>query len=351
MADDRLLQREEQILDEIIQYYLKHQEAVSARTLSKISRLALSPTTIRNLMEDLSSHGFLTSQGVPRGRIPTQKAFTIYVTRLGGRPPRGAAPELHVQSADGPPPLEAGLDQVGRAVARATGYVALAALPPRDRYPLDWARLHSVPRRQVLVTLHTPFGDLWSKLIHAATPFPDELLVHVANYLNSTYRGAPLERIRRDIMAGEPKDVLEQMPSLGAAFRMLRRAFEWDEAPEARDWGRDNLPHLPQGQTVQRLALFGRILGDAALLLNARAAGRPLEGGWVSIGTETGYRGLEDCSVLGHPFGLGDWVGEIGVLGPMGMNYAQVLQVTTQAAHALTHLLGTLKRQADAPET
>ncbi len=350
MAEDRLLQREEQILDEIIQYYLKHQEAVSARTLSKISRLALSPTTIRNLMEDLSSHGFLTSEGVPRGRIPTQKAFTIYVTRLGGRPVRGGAQELRVAAPDGPPTLREGLEQVGRALAEASGCVALAALPPRDRYPLDWARLHSVPRRQVLVTLHTPFGDLWSKLIAAATPVPDELLGHVAAYLNSTYRGAPLERIRRDIMAGEPKDALEQMPSLGAAFRMLRRAFEWDESPEGRDWGREHLLRFPQGQSVQRLALFSRILDDPALLLNAQAAGRPLEGGWVSIGTETGYRGLEDCSVLGHPFGLGDWEGQIGVLGPMGMNYSQVLHITTQAANALTQLLGDLNRQAATPE-
>lgn len=350
MAEDGLLQREEQILEEIIQYYLKHQEAVSARTLSKISRLALSPTTIRNLMEDLSSGGFLTSEGVPRGRIPTQKAFTIYVTRLGGRQPRGGGQEVRLASKDGPPTLQDGLDQVGRALAQSTGAVALAALPPRDRYPLDWARLHSVPRRQVLVTLHTPLGDLWSKLIAATTPFPDELLNHVAQYLNSTYRGAPLERIRRDIMAGEPKDVLEQMPSLGAAFRMLRRAFEWDDVLEARDWGRDNLARFPQGQSAQRLALFGRILGDPALLQNARAAGRPIESGWVSIGTETGYRGLEDCSIVGHPFGLEAWEGQIGVLGPMGMNYSHVLQLTTQAADALTRLLADLKRQADASE-
>ncbi|HEX7926392.1 MAG TPA: hypothetical protein VF678_02305, partial [bacterium] len=133
MADDRLLDREAQILDEIIQYYLKHQEAVSARTLSKISRLDLSPTTIRNLMEDLSSGGFLTNEGVPRGRIPTQKAFTVYVTRLGGRAARGHPPELRLQAADGLPTLGEGLAQVGRALAEQTGWVAVATLPPRDR--------------------------------------------------------------------------------------------------------------------------------------------------------------------------------------------------------------------------
>jgi heat-inducible transcriptional repressor len=347
MADDRLLEREAQILEEIIQYYLKHQEAVSARTLSKISRLDLSPTTIRNLMEDLSSGGFLTSEGVPRGRIPTQKAFTIYVTRLGGRPARGHPPELRLQGRDGLPYLLEALEQVGLSLAEHTGWVAVASLPPRDRYPLDWVRLDNVPRKQVLVTLRTAFGDLWSKLIPATTPFPDDLLQQVTQYINSSYRRAPLERIRRDVMAGEPKDVLERMPSLGAAFRLLRRAFEWEDGPESRNWGREHLLRSAQGQDPQRLMLFARILSDPLLLPNARANGRAVESGWVSIGTETGYRGLEDCSIVGHPFRVDGWEGQLGVLGPMGMNYGHALQLTTQAAEALTGLLVDLKRQAD----
>lgn len=342
MADDRLPQREEQILDEIIQYYLKHHEAVSARTLSKISRLDLSPTTIRNLMEDLSSSGFLTSEGVPRGRVPTQKAFTIYVTRLGARPLRSRPPELRLVGREGPPLLQEGLEQAGRYLAEQTGMVALVYLPPKDHFPLDWVQLHNAPRRQVLVAVRTLFGDLWSKLVPAAAPFPDDLLAQVAQYLNGGYRGQPLERIRRDVMSGEPKEVLERMPSLGAAFRMLRRAFEWDEGPEGRCWGRDNLLRMPQAQEPQRLQFFHRVLGDPMLLPNAASNGHIVEGGWVSIGTETGYRGLEDCSIAGHAFGAGDWRGQIGVLGPMGMNYGLVLQLTAQSADALTSLLADL---------
>jgi heat-inducible transcriptional repressor len=344
------MQREEQILDEIIQYYLKHQEAVSARTLSKISRLDLSPTTIRNLMEDLSSGGFLTSEGVPRGRIPTQKAFTIYVTRLGARPSRSHPPDVKLEGKDGPPVLQEGLAQIGRALAEQTGWVTLASLPARDRFPLDWVRLHSVPRKQVLVTLHTTFGDLWSKLIPATSQFPEELLEQVAQYINGSYRNVPLERIRRDIMGGEPKDVLERMPSLGAAFRMLRKAFEWEEGAESLHWGRDNLLRMPQGRDPQRLMLFGRILSDPALLPNVQSHGREVESGWVSIGTETGYRGLEDCSIVGHPFRLDGWEGQIGVLGPMGMNYGHALQWTTHAAEALTGLLANLKLHTDPRE-
>jgi heat-inducible transcriptional repressor len=240
------------------------------------------------------------------------------------------------------PAFQEGLDQAGRYLAEQTGMVALVYLPPKDRFPLDWVQLHNASRKQVLVAVHTLFGDLWSKLIPAASPFPDDLLAQVAQYINGGYRGQPLEHIRRDVMTGEPKEVLERMPSLGAAFRLLRRAFEWEEGPEGRCWGRDNLLYMPQAQDPQRLQFFHRILGDPALLSNAVANSHAVEGGWVSIGTETGYRGLEDCSIAGHAFGAAGWQGQIGVLGPMGMNYGLVLQLTAQAASALTSLLADL---------
>jgi heat-inducible transcriptional repressor len=352
MAEEGLMQREAQVLEEIIQYYLKHHEAVSARTLSKVSRLSLSPTTIRNLMEDLSAEGLLTSEGVPRGRIPTQKAFTIYVTRLGGRAHgvRSAGAEERLESLESQPTLAQGLAQVGGSLAGSTGCVALAGLPPRDRYPLHWARLSAVPGRQVLVTLRTCFGDLWSKLIAAAAPVDDGLLAQVALYINGNYRGQPLDRIRRDIMAGEPKGALETMPSLGAAFRLLRRAFEWEERGERALWGQDNMLRWPEARDPQRLLLFNRALADPELLANVRAAARAVNGGWVSIGTETGYRGLEDCSVAGHDFGLGDWRGHIGVLGPMGMNYGHVLYRVAQSAAALGEFMARLNGQSLRPD-
>src|SRR5690349_4909193 len=104
---------------------------------------------------------------------------------------------------------------------------------------------------------------------------------------------------------------------------------------------------MVQGQDPERLMLFGRILSDPLLLPNASSGARAIESGWVSIGTDTGYRGLEDCSIVGHPVMLEGWNGHLGVLGPMGMNYGHALQLATQCAEALQGLLIDLKRQAD----
>lgn len=333
MPRDTPVQRELAILEEIIQYYLVHHEAISARTLAKVSRLALSPTTIRNLMEDLSAEGFLTSAGVPRGRVPTQKAFGIYVTRLTPTPAHGQAasrpPAQHL------PTLDAALDQVGSELAQQTGCVALAAFPSADAYPLGWVHFGAVPGSRVLVAVNTLLDDLWSKVLETATPFPDDLLREVVSFINERYRGAPLRRIRQDIMAGEPKEMLDRLPSLGAAFRMLRKAFEWDPAPQ-RVWGRENLFLMQAGQDARQLYLLQQALADPDLLRRGLGLARGVAGAQVALGTETGYEGLEECAIIGHAFGAGEWEGNLGVLGPMGMDYSRVLDAVTLAARTLS---------------
>jgi len=324
------VQREIAILEEIIEYYLEHQEAISARTLSKISRLSLSPTTIRNLMEDLSAEGLLTSAGVPRGRVPTQKAFSVYVTRL--------APAAAPPAAEPSPPLPtfaAALDHAGHTLSSETGCVALCAFPPADAYPLGWVHFGAAPGNRVLVAVQTLLDDLWCKVLETASAFPDELLREVVRFINERYLAVPLARIRQDIMSGEPKDLLARMPSVGSAFRMLRKAFEW-EAPAQRAWGQERLLGMAAGQDGPRLFMLQQALADRELLRRGLHAGRGVAGARVSLGTETGYSALEDCALVCHSFGAGDWAAILGVLGPMSLNYPRVLDSVVRAAQTLS---------------
>lgn len=337
MKGEDTLKREQAILEEIIRYYMDRHEAISARTLSKISRLALSPTTIRNLMEDLSEEGFLTTEGVSRGRIPTQKAFAIHVTQLGDRPPPTPAdtPNITAMEEGEPPLLPSAVHQIGRYLEQHSGCAVCISLPRKDLYPLDWVRFSSIPYNQVLVSMRTLFGDLWSKVLISSDPFPEELLREVGRFINENYRGRTLEAIRDDIMAGEPKDLLADMPSLGAAFRMLRKAFEWNEEPKHRVWGMDNLYRMPECQDSELLVLIHKALEDPGFLTATLERARRVGGGWISLGTETGYAGLEMCALVGYPFAWREWRGLLGILGPMRMNHANVLGLAATAGQAL----------------
>ena len=342
MSSKELQPREQAILTEIIEYYFAHHEAVSARTLSKVSRLALSPTSIRNLMEDLSDGGYLTPYGAPRGRVPTQKAFYIYIRGLhpepGSRQPQFGAPSGAPErgGGEGTEPFAEQLERAGSELARQTGCAAGVLLPAKESYPLDWVRFAPIDGPRVLVSVGTLFGDVWSRVVQAAEPIAPEVLLEVERHLGRNYRGRSLAAVRNGIMSGGAMAFLENAPSLGGAFRMLRKAFEWGAEPQWKAWGEENLYRLDSFRDPERLVRLHGALQSPDFAERAVRQGSPVHGAIVAIGSETGARELADLSVVACPFGWKDgWQGILAAIGPIHMDYGKVLQIAAWFASEL----------------
>ena len=71
-----------EILTSIVREYIETGEPVGSRTVSRLRKDALSPATIRNAMADLADEGYLSQPHTSAGRVPTEKAFRVYVQSL-----------------------------------------------------------------------------------------------------------------------------------------------------------------------------------------------------------------------------------------------------------------------------
>ena len=76
--DDRKIK----ILYAVIRNYLETGEPVGSRTISKYTDLNLSSATIRNEMSDLEELGYIIQPHTSAGRIPTDKAYRLYVDTI-----------------------------------------------------------------------------------------------------------------------------------------------------------------------------------------------------------------------------------------------------------------------------
>src|SRR5215472_14617394 len=74
--------RSRAILKEIIRLHVDTGLPVSSRALFKSSRFDLSPASIRNIMADLTDGGFLAQPHTSAGRVPTDRAYRIYIDEL-----------------------------------------------------------------------------------------------------------------------------------------------------------------------------------------------------------------------------------------------------------------------------
>ncbi len=82
MALTDLTERERRILEAVIQSYVETAEPAGSRTLARRFGLGVSPATIRNTLSDLEEKGYLFHPHTSAGRIPTDRAYRMYVDSL-----------------------------------------------------------------------------------------------------------------------------------------------------------------------------------------------------------------------------------------------------------------------------
>src|SRR5712691_4025606 len=87
--------RSRSLLKEIIRLHVDTGKPVSSRALFKSYRFQLSPASIRNIMADLTDAGFLAQPHTSAGRVPTDRAYRLYIDELMRH--RKIAPDVREQ--------------------------------------------------------------------------------------------------------------------------------------------------------------------------------------------------------------------------------------------------------------
>ena len=91
-----LNERKQKILEAIIRNYMETGEPVGSRTVSKYTDLNLSSATIRNEMSDLEEMGYILQPHTSAGRIPSDKAYRLYVDTILQRKDEEVSEKLYL---------------------------------------------------------------------------------------------------------------------------------------------------------------------------------------------------------------------------------------------------------------
>ncbi|HWW61585.1 MAG TPA: HrcA family transcriptional regulator, partial [Thermoanaerobaculia bacterium] len=73
ILEDELDSRARDVLREIVLQHIASGEAISSGSLSKSGRFHLSPASLRNVMADLETLGYLQQPHTSAGRVPTDR--------------------------------------------------------------------------------------------------------------------------------------------------------------------------------------------------------------------------------------------------------------------------------------
>ena len=110
-----LTERKLKILQAIITDFIRNAEPVGSRTLSRLLDVEVSPATIRNEMADLEEMGYLYHTHTSAGRVPSDKAYRLYVNNMMDRYELEAAEKDRIRRE-----LSANMLEMERTVQRAS---------------------------------------------------------------------------------------------------------------------------------------------------------------------------------------------------------------------------------------
>ena len=336
-----LNERAQHLLKVLVERYIRDGEPVGSRTLSRDSGMDLSPASIRNVMADLEEIGFIASPHTSAGRVPTVKGYRFFVDTLLTVKPlaqqevRLIRRQLDVGDAD-PQALLASASSLLSAVTHMAGVVTL----PRLEH-VAWRHIEFLPLsdNRVLAILVINEGEVQNRVLHLDRRYEPGTLQQISNYLNAHFVGKDIQTVRAALLE-ELRRTRESMNELMlAAIHMAEKAAEGRSRDQGRSYvmaGETNLMEWAELSDVEKLRRLFEAFNQRREILHLMDKCIAAEGVQIFIGEESGYRVLDECSVVTAPYKVGDAVvGVLGVIGPTRMAYERVIPLVDLTARLL----------------
>ncbi|HEY6008813.1 MAG TPA: heat-inducible transcriptional repressor HrcA, partial [Geobacteraceae bacterium] len=221
---DNLSPRSRQILEAIIEDYIVTAEPIGSRTITRRHGLSLSPATVRNVMSDLEELGYLTSPHTSAGRVPTDKAYRLYVDSLleVRKVAREEREEIRRHCRLTGRDIGEVLKETSRLLSSISHYTGIVLAPRFAANVFRQLEFVKLGGRRVLAILVSESGLVQNRIIETDEELSAEDLVRMSNYLNGFLGGLSVSQVKQRL--------LEEMATAKAQYDdLLARALKLSE--------------------------------------------------------------------------------------------------------------------------
>jgi heat-inducible transcriptional repressor len=324
--------RSGQILRALVAQYIRDGQPVGSRTLARASGLNLSPATIRNVMADLEDYGFVAAPHTSAGRIPTAKGYRFFVDTLVKLQPPAAQEVSRLKSqlvGEAAGDAKNLAEVASAALSALTQMAGLVTLPRQKHATLRQIEFLPLSNQRVLAILVVNDHEVQNRVVAMDRAYSESELRRAANYLNEQFVGKEVREVRSRIVE-ELQAMRESMNRMMVdAIAIAEKALDLN--PERSEFvvsGETRLMGFEELSDVEKLRQLFEAFSAQREILHLLDRSIAADGVQIFIGEESGYRILDDCSVVAAPYRVNDdIVGVLGVIGPTRMAYERVIPI------------------------
>ncbi|HET9864626.1 MAG TPA: heat-inducible transcriptional repressor HrcA [Steroidobacteraceae bacterium] len=341
-TEETLSEREQLLLRVLVGSYIRDGQPVGSRSLSRESGLALSSATIRNIVADLERLGFVSSPHTSAGRVPTDKGYRFFVdSLLKARAPADddvAYAELRRQLESSHEDSKALVAAASQLLSNVTRLAGVVTLPRTQQASITQIEFVGLSDNRALVILVFNDREVQNRIIQLERYHSADELRRAANFLTERCRGKTLAQVRAEILR-EMHETRESMNALMKdAISVAERVFKTDDSNrmEYVIAGETNLMGAGELSSVEKLRRLFEAFNEKRDILNLLDHSLRADGVQIFIGQESGFRILDDVSMVTAPYSAdNEVIGVIGVIGPTRMAYERVIPIVDVTAKIL----------------
>jgi heat-inducible transcriptional repressor len=280
-------------------------------------------------MSDLEEMGFLTHPHTSAGRVPSDKAYRLYVNNLMQKYelPEDEKRVISEKITKNVTELEKTIQRAASLLSELTNLTSFAITPNQEANHLKYINFVPVDDSTVILMLVTESGKVSNTAVKMKVPYTEEDLTLLSKVMTYNYKGKMLSEILKlDIIKNFETDI-EAMNRLVETIRpnfisiledMLNVELFMD--------GLTNIFSIPEYNDIEKAKVFLEMINKKKrftdVLLNRE------NGVIITIGNENPEDAMRDCSLITATYHInGKLVGKLGVIGPTRMKYDEVTSI------------------------
>ena len=343
MISDRKLK----ILEAIVHDYITSAEPISSRTIAKNHNLSLSSATIRNEMSDLEEMGYITALHTSSGRVPSDKGYRLYVDK--GLKKRRLSQEeklmLHRALRDSGRDLENIIREMAKAISSLTNYTTLATKPVARRHKIKQIYVLPVEGNVVALVMITDLNKVKNQVVSLPIDNVDaKLISQISAVLTELLQGcdiADLNELYLIMVQNRFKQIGFSDDMAIALLNAVRASLIMADDIEVYTIGMKNILSFPEfADNARAKNLVGILEEKEGLLTLLEDNCGELQ---ITIGSENQNENLQDCSIIRAKITIdGHFCGNLAIIGPTRMDYAQAVSVMKGMLHNIRMVLEAL---------
>lgn len=348
MSDEILSERKQQILYSAVEDYIQHASPITSGSVHDKYIKDISPATLRNELNALEAMGYLKQLHTSSGRIPTSKAYRLYVNQLMkgtrfGKKELNAVRELLSQRTTY---LTDIIRNVAGVVSQATNYPAFVIMDGYDNLPVDSIKIIPLIDKSALLLISTKDGIINGQF-QLSSGITEENCIDASNFLTKQFCGKTISYLRENIL----KETLQAQNKIASFGKLCDSIIDClsDMVTHKKHIvrvGETKLLNEPEYADLETAKKVLNVISSDQIdeVLTTQDGEDDIT---FTIGKENSTEELKNCSVVKASYKIGGkQVASIGVIGPERMDYGSV----ASALKVIVSELGKVNLLADSPD-